>query len=103
MWGAGPLGTAPWGDVGGPGSGPVVPPGVAGWFGALWFAANWTGANWWGANAEVTAPTPEPPQAGHHRIARRRSRRLLRPTAPAVLIQPEQDDEELTLQLFGML
>ena len=34
---------------------------------------------------------------------RRRSRRLLRPVAPAVLIQPDQDDEELTLQLLGML
>lgn len=51
---------------------------------------------------------PVPPvvklsEVGFHRIPRRRSRRLPRAVAPSVAILPDTDDEELTLQLLGML
>jgi hypothetical protein len=72
------------------------------WFGADWFGANWTGADWWAPATEQPSPPPQP-EAGFHRIPRRRSRRALRPVSPAVDMAQVQDEEELALKMLGML
>jgi hypothetical protein len=71
-------------------------------WGTSWGAA-W--GNAWGMLEQDQPPGTDAPPASPFGAQRRRSRarRLLRPTTPLQAITIDQDDEELALQLLGML
>jgi hypothetical protein len=78
------------------------------WFSHPWLGAWWWNQQWFAGPGGETPPEPEAaaePTQGDHTPHRRRAWRPARSLTPALAVAPAVDleDEELTLQLLGML